>query len=283
MPTLKTPFFSRSAQSLRQACGSGALAIVLAAVLAGCASTSAPQQYQDPAYPSSDVDAERLRLAQTRVQLGAMHFAEGRYDIALGEVAQALQVHPSYADAYNLQGWIYLSQRDYTKADASFDRALNLRPGDPDTRYNQGWSQCQQKHFENAHLHFDAALADVRFADAGRARTLLAKGVCLREEGKTDQVLPVLTQAYELDPDSPSITLDYARALMDSGDMQRARFYARRLNNSEFANAASLWLGIRIDQKLGDALAVRQQGDQLRQRFPSSRERDLYEQGAWND
>src|SRR5574344_3161824 len=256
---------------------------ILAAAMAGCTTTGAMHDSASAVSTGIDTESEVYRLANTRLQLGAMHFKEGRNEIALNEVMRALQVYPEYVDAHNLQGWIYMAERDYLKADASFDRALRLRPGDPNTRYNQGWSQCQQKHFENAHLHVDAALADVRFADAGRARTLRAKGVCLREEGKTDQVLPVLTQAYELDPGSPSITLDYARALMDSGDMQRARFYARRLNNSEFANAASLWLGIRIDQKLGDALAVRQQGDQLRQRFPSSRERDLYEQGAWND
>lgn len=276
----RSPISSVAVRLLQKTLWGGAVA----AVLAGCASTDIQQSpTNDPMYNTS-VDAERLRLAQTRVQLGAMHFSEGRYDIALGEVAQALQAHPNYADAYNLRGWIYLSQRDYLKADASFDRALSIRPGDPDTRYNLGWSQCQQKNFERAYMHFDAALADARFADAGRARTLLAKAQCLREEGgKTDQLLPVLTEAYELDSGNPTIGLSYSQALMDSGDLQRARFYARRLNNSEFASAASLWLGIRIDQKLGDNLAVRQQGNQLIQRFPTSKERDLYEQGAWND
>lgn len=278
MLSSRPPVFSLAVRLVQKTLWGGAVA----AVLAGCASTDVQTPTNDPMYNTS-VDAERLRLAQTRVQLGAMHFSEGRYDIALGEVAQALQAHPNYADAYNLRGWIYLSQRDYLKADASFDRALSIRPGDPDTRYNLGWSQCQQKNFERAHMHFDAALVDGRYPDAGRARTLLAKAVCLRDEGKTDQVLPVLTQAYELDPGNPAIGLNYSRALMESGDLQRARFYIRRLNNSEFASAASLWLGMRIDHKLGDSLAVRQQGNQLIQRFPTSRERDLYEQGAWNE
>ena len=249
--------------------------------LAGCAGTGAPLQPE--AAPGSAAETERHRLAHTRLQLGALHFGEGRYDIALSEVAQSLQAHPQYVDAYNLQGWIYLSQRDYLKADASFDRALSIRPGDSDTRYNQGWSQCQQKKFDMAHLHFDAALANPRFADAGRARTLLAKGVCWRDEGKTEQVLQVLTQAYELDPGNPSISLEYAQALWDAEDYTRARFYVRRLNNSNAASAASLWLGMRVERKLGDAVAMRQLADQLVKRFPASAEREKFEQGAFDD
>ena len=254
---------------------------VLLAALAGCAATGAVSQSgQEPGSASED---EAHRLAHTRLQLGAMHFSEGRNEIALGEVARALQAYPGYVDAYNLQGWIYLAERDYLKADASFDRALGLRPGDPDIRYNQGWSQCQQKKFDMAQLHFDAALAATRFADQGRARTLLAKAVCLREADSRADILALLAQAYELDPGSPAIELNYAQALFDQGDTRKARFYAQRLNNSDRASAASLWLGMKIERQQGDAIAVRQLADQLIQRFPTSKEREKFDRGAFDE
>lgn len=264
---------------LQQVLGVG----MLAAVMVGCASTSNQAAPYGASGVGIDTESETYRLANTRLQLGAMHFQEGRNEVALGEVTRALQVYPEYVDAYNLQGWIYVAERDYLKADASFDRALNLRPGDPNTRYNQGWSQCQQKKFDMAQLHFDAALAASRFADDGRARTLLAKAVCLRQAGSQDDLLPLLTQAYELDPGNALIALNYAQALLDQGNAQKARFYVQRLNNSEAASAGSLWLGIKIERKLGDSIAVRQLADQLIQRFPTAPEREKFEQGAFDE
>jgi len=254
---------------------------VLLAAVAGCAG---PGTVSNPAgEPGSTSEVESHRLAHTRLQLGAMHFSEGRNEIALGEVARALQAYPGYADAYSLQGWIYLAERDYLKADASFDRALSLRPGDPDIRYNQGWSQCRQKKFDMAQMHFDAALAATRFTDEGRARTLLAKAVCLREAGSHEDTLALLAQAFELDPSNPAIEFNYAQALFDQGDTHKARFYVQRLNNSDRASAASLWLGMKIERKQGDAVAVRQLADQLIQRFPTSKEREKFDRGAFDE
>jgi type IV pilus assembly protein PilF len=34
------------------------------------------------------------------------------------------------------------------------------------------------------------------------------------------------------------------------GELTRAQFYIRRLNNSNLANAETLWLGIKIEQRL---------------------------------
>ena len=69
--------------------------------------------------------------------------------------------------------------------------------------------------------------------------------------------------------------------LLRRGELERARFYVRRLNNSELANAESLWLGMQVEQRLGNAEAVRQLGEQLRRRFPDSRERQAYERGSF--
>ncbi|MCB2032330.1 MAG: type IV pilus biogenesis/stability protein PilW, partial [Ottowia sp.] len=66
-------------------------------------------------------------------------------------------------------------------------------------------------------------------------------------------------------------------------DMQRAQFYIRRLNNSELANAETLWLGIRVERRLGNSQAMQQLAAQLRRRFPQSKELLAYERGAFND
>jgi len=74
-----------------------------------------------------------------------------------------------------------------------------------------------------------------------------------------------------------------ANLLYERGDFTRAQFYIRRLNNSDLANAETLWLGIRIERKLNNRDAVLQLGEQLKKRFAQSREAAAYEKGAFNE
>jgi len=48
-------------------------------------------------------------------------------------------------------------------------------------------------------------------------------------------------------------------------------------------NAETLWLGVRVERRLGNAEGVRQLADQLRQRFPNSPEWARYLRGAFDE
>ena len=49
------------------------------------------------------------------------------------------------------------------------------------------------------------------------------------------------------------------------------------------ADAASLWLGMKVEHALRDSVALRQLASQLIRRFSDSREQILYERGAFNE
>jgi type IV pilus assembly protein PilF len=57
----------------------------------------------------------------------------------------------------------------------------------------------------------------------------------------------------------------------------------RRLNNSEFANAETLWLGIKVERRLNSREAMDQLADQLRKRFAQSKELAAYNRGAFDE
>ena len=92
-----------------------------------------------------------------------------------------------------------------------------------------------------------------------------------------------MLKAYELDPGNPITGYNLSQLLFLRGDLERARFYIRRLNNSELGNAESLWLGIKIERQLGHTEAVLQLADQLRRRYPSSSQLVSYERGRFNE
>ena len=56
--------------------------------------------------PSDETDVRRR--ARIRLELAAKYFENGQTTVALDEVKQSLATDPSYADAYNMRGLIYM-------------------------------------------------------------------------------------------------------------------------------------------------------------------------------
>ena len=108
-------------------------------------------------------------------------------------------------------------------------------------------------------------------------------GVCRVRSGEKEKAEEAFLKSYELDASNPIVAYNLADLLLQRGELNRSRFYIRRLNNSDLADAASLWLGIKGEYALKDSIALGQLASQLKQRFSDSREQILYERGAFNE
>lgn len=205
----------------------------------------------------------------------------GQTQVALEEVQQAISTDPSFGDGYNLRGLVFMRLGDWPSADDSFRRALDINPQEPYLLHNYGWLRCQQKNYAEAERFFDRALAVPSYT--ARAKTLMTQGLCQERAGQVTEAEKTLAKAYELDAGNPVVGYNLASMAFRRGDAKRAQFYSRRLNNSELANAESLWLGIKIERALGNALEMRQLGEQLHKRFPDSKEVLAFDRGAFNE
>jgi type IV pilus assembly protein PilF len=252
---------------------------VLGTLLAGCAAQN-PQQGADLAAPTTE-ETDARRRARIRLELASNYFEQGKTDIALDELKQVLAADPTYSDAYNLRGLIYMRLGDPRQAEDSFRRAVALNPRDADSLHNYGWLQCQQARYAEAERSFQQALVNPTYG--GRSRTFLAMGVCQARAGDVAGAERSLARSYELDAANPVTGYNLANVLYQKGDYQRAQFYIRRLNNSELANAESLWLGIRVENRMNDAAAMGQLSEQLRKRYPQSRERASLDRRAFDE
>jgi type IV pilus assembly protein PilF len=180
-----------------------------------------------------------------------------------------------------MRGLVYMRLNDNRAAEDSFRRAASISPRDPDTQHNLGWLMCLQGRYDEAQRAFQVALANPLYG--GQAKTLMADGVCQVRAGKFEQAEKSLSRAYELDPGNPVTTYNYANLLYRRGENTRAQFVIRLLNNSELANAESLWLGVKVERRMQDGLAMRQLGEQLSKRFASSREAKAFNRGAFDE
>jgi type IV pilus assembly protein PilF len=257
-----------------------ALAWAVLTALGGCASTPGGATPSHDIVTESD-EPDARRRARIRMELAVGYFEQGQTTVALDELKQVIASDPTFPDAYNLRGLIYMRLNDMGQAEDSFRRAVTLNPRDPNVQHNYGWLLCQQGRYDESQRAFDVAMANPLYA--GRAKTLMAQGVCQAKAGRNDEAERSLARSYELDAGNPITGYNLAKLLYLRGDYTRARFYIRRLNNSELANAESLWLGIKIERRLNDQLAVRQLGEQLHKRFAQSREAAAFERGAFDD
>ncbi len=254
--------------------------LLLSACAGGVGGGSNPSREGVRAEPVTESDEpEATRRARLRVTLASNYFAEGQDKVALDEVKQALSAEPNYAPAYVLRGLIYMRLNDDARAEDSFKRALQINPREPDALHNYGWFLCTKARYADAFRHFETALANPIYA--GRSKTQMTKGICEVRAGQFAAAEASFVHAYELDAANPITGYNLAALLFKRGEDSRAQFYIRRLNNSELANAESLWLGIKVEQRLKDSVAMGQLAQQLERRFPNSKEWAFYQRGAF--
>ena len=267
--------------AVRVFAGGFCAAAVLLVLLAGCAApgTELPAAVE-PRTASDQTDNDRR--ARVRLELASAYFSRGQLETALDEVKLALLVRPDMAEGYNLRGLIYGSMGQDQLADESFRRALQLNPRDADAMHNYAWFMCQQKRYADGDQLFRQALAQPQYRD--NLRSLLAQGVCQARAGNTDEAERTLTRAYEGDPSNPNVAFNLAEVLYQRGELERARFYVRRINQQAGqSNAQTLWLAVKIERRLGNAGGVDDYGRQLRNRFPQAPQTLALERGRFDD
>ncbi|WP_372527144.1 type IV pilus biogenesis/stability protein PilW [Piscinibacter sp.] len=266
-----------------------AATLAASALLTACAGTAGPATPQSSALPGESKDRvtasdepESSKRARVRMELASAYFARGQMTTALDEVKLAIAADPTLVAAFNLRGLIYASLGDDRLAEESFRHALRLDARDADTMQNFGWYLCQQKRFDEAEALFNQALAMPQYRDS--PRTLLTQGICHARAGQWADAERSLQRSYELDPSNPATAVNLTEVLFRRGELERARFYIRRVNGSaQLVNAQTLWLAARIEHRLGNRQGERELGSQLRDRFPQSREAAAFDQGRFDD
>ncbi len=230
----------------------------------------------------TDSDEPELRKrARIRLELAVGYFELGQTKDALDELKQSISVDPNYAEAYSLRGLIYMRLNDFRFAEESFRKALSMSPQDANVMQNLGWLLCQQAKYPEAQQLFSQALANPQYGE--RAKTLRTQGLCQVRAGLRADAEISLLKSYEFDAGNPVTAYNLATLLFQRGDFVRAQFYVRRLNNTELANAESLWLGVKVERRMENGDAMQQLAAQLVKRFPQSREAASFQRGAFDE
>lgn len=261
--------------------------VSLALLLSGCAQTTTTTTVEDAGTANVDIQkrdnpqTSARKRAAIRLQLAINYYEDGKFSVALDELKEALRLDPNFADAHNVLALVYMALHENGLAEQSFRRALQLEPSNSDLNNNYGWYLCQTGREKQSLAYFENALKNPLYTQP--AKPLQNAGVCALKMGDPAAAEEYFARSFKLDPKGAVAAYNLAEIYYKRKDLTRARFYVSQVNNGPTPTAASLWLGIRIERRLGNRtnqVALESQLDRL---FADSREAQMQKRGAYGD
>lgn len=224
---------------------------------------------------SAEEDDRRLESARIHTELGSAYYANGQLAVALEELTLASEIHPRYAPAWYMLGLVYMDLKEDAEAERAFKKALDLDPASSEARNNYGWFLCQRGRIDEALTQFTIAVKNPRYETPEKA--YVNAGLCSRKRGEEEAALDYFERALELAPDHPQALYNAADIHFRRGDVARAKGLMLRYMKTANPTPEALWLGVRIERRLGDRTAEDSYAQMLRQRYPEAPETQLLE------
>lgn len=242
--------------------------LVLAAALAGCVSQNSVESRPVTESGGGTV-ASAHRRAEVHTALASEYFSRGNLNVALAETQLAVKDDPSYAQAYNMQGLVYMELREDVSARAAFDRALSLDPSNSEVLNNFGWFLCTRGEADRAIPMLQRAAADPLYPTPEKA--YLSLGLCYRRIHKDQEAEQYLRRSVVIQPNLIGglfnlAVIEYERARYKEAEAYLTRYM--RIVTTPPLDA--LVLGARIARATKDDGAEQSYLLQLQRRFPDA-------------
>jgi type IV pilus assembly protein PilF len=209
-------------------------------------------------------------VAAANLDLGIEYMRQGAYENALGKLEKARQADPGYSPTYNVLGLLYQQLGDSNKAEKNFKHALSLNSNDSSTLNNYGSFLCRHNRLEEAEKTYLRAADNPLYESPEIAIT--NAGLCLYNNKNEIDAEKYFRQALQLNPRMPQALIKMCEMSFNTQDYLSARAYFQRYQEVARHTAKSLWLGIQIEQELGDKDAVSSYALLLKNSFPDSEE-----------
>lgn len=228
-------------------------------LLAGCAGLWGPA-----------ADSPEASAATLNMQLGISYMQQGNFDVALEKLNKAISYNDRLAEAHNALGVLYDETRQPVLAEQHFQRALALDPGFTLAQLNYAQFLCTHNKPADGESRFLALAANPPNGAVDIAiRAYSGAAVCALATADRPRAESYLRKALELKDDS-TVLYRLADLYYAQGDYLKARAFLQRFHSQAGYNPESLWLGISIEEKLGDTALQRQYTDLLLSRFAES-------------
>jgi type IV pilus assembly protein PilF len=242
------------------------LLVLLVLFAAGCVSQSTTETR--PVTENTPGDARRR--AEGHTALAGEYFTRGNFAVALAETRAAIKDDPTYVQAHNMQGLVYMELREDGPAREAFNNALRIAPNHPEVLNNYGWFLCMRDDPNRGMDMLRRAATDNFYATPEKA--WMSIGLCQRRQGRMQEAEDSLRRAVLIRPDLVGALYNLALLTHERGANADAENYLVRYMRLAPPSLDPLVLGVRIARAKGDKVAEDSLMQQMRRLFPEAAE-----------
>lgn len=235
-------------------------AMLLCAMLAGCASSAERQAEQE----------KMNKRAETHVLLGASYMQRGQLEVAKQELDKAYGLVPDNSQVNNMMALLQWRLKNPDEAERHFRKAVAAEPPNPEAWNNYGVFLCGRGKIDEAVTWFQKAAANTFYKTPDEAN--LNAGVCLMKKPAPTVAEKYFREALRLNPKQSGALYQMAKISLDSGQVLSARGFIERYFQVAEDTPESLLLAVKIERALYNKNAEASYAVRLRGKFPTSPE-----------
>jgi type IV pilus assembly protein PilF len=239
------------------------LLCAVVAMLQGCASDSAAPNKLDP-------NADNAKATQARLDAGWGYLAGNNLAAAKRHLDKAFAYSPNHSDVNRALGHYFERVGEKEEAEKHYRKAVSLNSKNGDALSDYGAFLCRAGKFAKAQEMFDDAIKVPAYENV--AGTLENAGICTLNTGNSSGAEDFFLRALRHNPKQPGALLEMANIEFERKRLERAKQYFQRYTEVRSDNARSLWIGVQINQALGDKNAVASMGLKLERMYPDAEE-----------
>jgi type IV pilus assembly protein PilF len=230
--------------------------LMVSAALAGCMSTGGNQLGE----PNIE------RAAEINLEIGIDYLRKNNLAQAKQKIDKSIEQNPRNSKAQITAGMLYdrLGQDD--KAESHFSKGLSLDPKNPEVQNNYGAYLCQKGKYERGEKLMLEAAGNPLYRTPEVAYLNAAN--CARNGGDIKGAEANLRKALAVRPKFSEALFQMADLQYKQTDYLSARGFLERYLEVGRTSAATLWLGVRIEQGLGNAAAAKNYAERLKLEYP---------------
>lgn len=231
--------------------------------------TASPTTTSATGQPLHDND----KIAEANLNLALGYMNKGKYEKSLTYLDKAKAAKPDDAQIYSVYGLVYQRLGQADVAETNFKESLELDDRNSDILNNYAQFLCIHDRREEAGKYFLKAAADPLYKTPEIPYTNYATCAFLHDD--IDTAVEYYDKALAKDPNIPVALYRMASIKLKRQDFKSAHDYLMRYTKVAKHTPATLWLGIQIENELGNKDTVSSYALLLRNQYPKSNEAKL--------
>ncbi len=208
--------------------------------------------------------------AEQYYELGARYYTNGSYELAKERLIIALDIDPKMGKAHTTLALTFEQLGNNRLALEHYSEAVRVAPKNTFALNAYAGYLCRQRRFDDAEKQFNRALKIPE--NDSRHVVMTNAGACMTQKPDYGRAEKYFRDALQERSTYGEALLQLAALKHKTGDNLHSRAFLQRYHERNKTSAATLYLGIQVENALGDDRASTDYANQLLRDFPDSLE-----------